>query len=205
MRDYTAALQQDLADAGYFEGEIDGVYGPETEAVEALQEGQPAAGDRVDGQGDPRRPCAPSWRPPVALPPSRRSASTAACRPSRSQGMDGPEGRGPTRSPPPGRQEFQTDLGLEPTGQVDAATIAAFEQALAEAQATPTPSASSGPPTQSPGQPSDEPSPVGSASLAQPAVAELTLWGLLVPEGMAYAGIADLPPKQVCTRWSSRW
>lgn len=35
----TAALQQDLADAGYYEGEVDGVSGPETvEAVEALQQ-----------------------------------------------------------------------------------------------------------------------------------------------------------------------
>jgi MFS superfamily sulfate permease-like transporter len=27
------------------------------------------------------------------------------------------------------------------------------------------------------------------------AIAGLTLWGLVVPEGMAYAGIADLPPQ----------
>ena len=39
VRDYTLALQQDLADAGFHEGEVDGVYGPETvAAVEALQE-----------------------------------------------------------------------------------------------------------------------------------------------------------------------
>ena len=38
-RDYTVALQKDLADAGYFDGEVDGVYGPETvDAVEALQQ-----------------------------------------------------------------------------------------------------------------------------------------------------------------------
>ena len=34
-------------------------------------------------------------------------------------------------------QEFQTALGVEPTGVVDAATLAAFEQALAERQAAP--------------------------------------------------------------------
>ena len=37
-------------------------------------------------------------------------------------------------------KEFQTDLGVKPTGEVDAATIAAFEEALAKAQATPSPS-----------------------------------------------------------------
>ena len=38
IRDYTTALQQRLDDAGYYQGRIDGVYGPETVvAVEALQ------------------------------------------------------------------------------------------------------------------------------------------------------------------------
>ena len=49
-------------------------------------------------------------------------------------------------------QAFQTELGVEPTGAVDAATIAAFERAIAELtapdaapnpSATPSPSASS--------------------------------------------------------------
>ena len=38
VRDYTEALQQSLLDAGYYEGEVDGVYGPATvDAVESLQ------------------------------------------------------------------------------------------------------------------------------------------------------------------------
>ena len=49
-------------------------------------------------------------------------------------------------------QAFQTELGVDPTGAVDAATIAAFERAIAELtapdaapspSATPSPSASS--------------------------------------------------------------
>ena len=55
---------------------------------------------------------------------------------------------------------LQTDLGVKPTGEVDAATIAAFEEALATAQATPSPSPSSAAPT----PPAAEPSPAGSAS-----------------------------------------
>ena len=39
---------------------------------------------------------------------------------------------------------FQVELGVEPTGSVDAATIAAFEQAISDLpQETPTPSPSS--------------------------------------------------------------
>jgi peptidoglycan hydrolase-like protein with peptidoglycan-binding domain len=56
-------------------------------------------------------------------------------------------------------KEFQTDLGVEATGEVDAATIAAFEEALATAQATPTPSPSVASPTPSPDEPSVEPAP----------------------------------------------
>ena len=35
VRAYTAALQQSLLDAGYYEGAVDGVYGPTTRLVEA--------------------------------------------------------------------------------------------------------------------------------------------------------------------------
>jgi len=39
VRDYTTALQGSLSDAGYYEGKVDGVYGPETvDAIEALQD-----------------------------------------------------------------------------------------------------------------------------------------------------------------------
>jgi peptidoglycan hydrolase-like protein with peptidoglycan-binding domain len=47
VREYTAALQTNLKTAGYYEGKIDGVYGPQTvDAVETLQEdaGLPVTG-----------------------------------------------------------------------------------------------------------------------------------------------------------------
>jgi sulfate permease, SulP family len=37
--------------------------------------------------------------------------------------------------------------------------------------------------------------PPAGRGLAPDVVAGLTLWGLVVPEGMAYAGIAGLPPE----------
>jgi len=47
-------------------------------------------------------------------------------------------------------REFQTELGVEPTGAVDAATISALEKAIAEAPAGAPPSAASATPTASP-------------------------------------------------------
>jgi murein L,D-transpeptidase YcbB/YkuD len=47
VKDYTSALQQQLTDAGYFTGKVDGVYGPTTvDAVQALQKahGLPVTG-----------------------------------------------------------------------------------------------------------------------------------------------------------------
>lgn len=46
---------------------------------------------------------------------------------------------------------FQKDLGVKPTGEVDAATLNALEQAIAEAKAAPTSSAS---PSSTSGSPS---------------------------------------------------
>jgi len=53
---------------------------------------------------------------------------------------------------------FQTELGVKPTGTVDAATIAALEKAIAEARAEPSESASSSPTT------SDSPSPTSATA-----------------------------------------
>ena len=47
---YTTALQQDLAEAGYYGGAIDGVYGPQT--VAAVEELQRANGLPVTGTVD---------------------------------------------------------------------------------------------------------------------------------------------------------
>ena len=81
VSDYTRTLQEALSEAGYYQGEVDGVYGPETvDAVEALQEVPRTAGHRHPGHGHSRgpgvRPPGQGWR--------RRS------------GGDRLDGRGPT-------------------------------------------------------------------------------------------------------------
>lgn len=166
VRDYTLALQQDLADAGYYEGEVDGVYGPET--VAAVQALQKANGLPQTGTMDKATEAAlrAELEASGAAAAQEEVASTAALQQTLKLAgyWDGPVDGVWTDELTEALKEFQTDLGVEPTGEVDAATIAAFEQALAEAQATPTPSASSDAPTPSPTQPSDEPSPVSSAS-----------------------------------------
>ena len=61
-------------------------------------------------------------------------------------------------------EAMQEDLGVEPTGTVDAATIAAFEEALATARETPTPSPSPESASPSPEASSEQPSPADSSS-----------------------------------------
>jgi murein L,D-transpeptidase YcbB/YkuD len=166
VRDYTLALQQDLADAGYFEGEVDGVYGPETvAAVEALQE---ANGLRQTGTMDKATEEALRAELEAAggAAAEQETASTAALQQTLALAgyWDGPIDGQWSDELTDALKEFQEDLGVEPTGEVDAATIAAFESALAEAQATPSPSPSPASPTPSPESPTDQPSPAGSAS-----------------------------------------
>ena len=162
MHDYTAALQQDLADAGYFDGKVDGVYGPETvDAVAALQK---ANGLPQTGTMDKATEAALRAELEAAggAAAEEAMASTAALQQTLTLAgyWDGPVDGQWTDELTDALEELQTDLGVKPTGEVDAATIAAFEEALATAQATPSPSPSSAAPT----PPAAEPSPAGSAS-----------------------------------------
>ena len=71
VRDYTTALQTSLRDAGYYEGAVDGVYGPATvDAVEALQKahGLPSTGAVDKATADALQA---EWRPKAARPPRR--------------------------------------------------------------------------------------------------------------------------------------
>ncbi len=170
VRDYTLALQQDLADAGYFKGEVDGVYGPET--VEAVQALQKANGLPQTGTVDKATEAALRSELEAAGGAAAQDemASTAALQQTLALAgyWDGPVDGQWSDELTDALKEFQTDLGVKPTGEVDAATIAAFEEALAKAQQTPTPSPSSVSPTRSPANPSasaspsDEPSPTDS-------------------------------------------
>jgi peptidoglycan hydrolase-like protein with peptidoglycan-binding domain len=156
VAEYTQALQQSLTDAGYFDGEVDGVYGPDTAAaVQALQKanGLPQTG-WMDKATDAALQAELAAAGGAAAQQS--TASTAAVQQTLKLAgyWDGPVDGQWSDALTEALEEFQTDLGVPATGTVDAATIAAFEKALAEAQA---PSASaSASPTPSEAEPSEE-------------------------------------------------
>ena len=163
VRDYTTALQLSLLDAGYYNGEVDGVYGPTTvDAIEAVQEahGLPTTGtvDKATAaalQGDLAAKGGAIAQEAVA--------STAAVQQTlKIAGFwDGPTDGEWTPELTQALEDFQTELGVEPTGTVDAATIAAFEVAIADLAAA----ASESPTTSE----SPTPSPTSSASTPSPA------------------------------------
>ncbi|SFS14563.1 Peptidoglycan-binding (PGRP) domain of peptidoglycan hydrolases-containing protein [Microbacterium sp. cf046] len=147
---YTSALQQNLADAGYYAGAVDGIYGPETvAAVEALQEtnGLPVTGTVDKATADALQADLDALGGAAA---EDAVAATAAVQQTlKLFGIwDGPVDGTWTPELTEALKEFQTALGVEPTGTVDAATIAALEKALADLQAgsspTPTPEATEG-------------------------------------------------------------
>jgi len=131
---YTAALQQSLTDAGYYAGAIDGVYGPATvAAVEALQtaNGLPVTGTVDKATADALQAALEA----VNGAASQASvASTAALQQTlKLVGFwDGPVDGIWTPALTDAVKAFQVELGVEPTGTVDAATIAAFEKAIAD-------------------------------------------------------------------------
>jgi murein L,D-transpeptidase YcbB/YkuD len=144
VRDYTVAIQTSLKTAGYYEGKIDGVYGPETvNAVESLQED---AGLPVTGLVDQ----ATSEALDEAV--ARESGSAAAEEMTQATSVQttlklagywpGPIDGEWTPELTEALKEFQKDLGVKPTGAVDAATLAALEEALSEQPtASPSPTA----------------------------------------------------------------
>ena len=159
VRDYTTALQQSLRDAGYYDGEVDGVYGPATvDAVEALQKahGLPSTGtvDKATAaalQGDLAAKGGAIAQEAVA--------STAAVQQTLKLAgfWDGPVDGEWTPELTEALKDFQTELGVKPTGTVDAATVAALEKAIAEARPEPSESTSSASPTPSSSSESSQP------------------------------------------------
>ncbi len=147
VRDYTTALQTSLAEAGYYQGEVDGVYGPTTvDAVSALQKahGLPVTGT-VDKATDAALRADLTAKGGAAAQDA--IASTAAVQQTLKLAgyWTGPVDGQWTPALTEALKKFQEALGVPPTGTVDAATIAALEQAIAAAKqpgATPSPSAS---------------------------------------------------------------
>ena len=147
VESYTTTLQQALADAGYYEGEVDGVYGPETvAAVEALQKanGLPQTGTLDKATEKALRSELEAKGGAAA---QEDTASTAAVQQTLKLAgyWDGPVDGQWTDDLTAALEEFQKDLGVEVTGTVDAATIAAFEKALADASSQPSSSSSASP------------------------------------------------------------
>lgn len=164
LRDYTTALQQSLLDAGYYDGEVDGVYGPATvDAIETLQQahGLPITGT-VDQATDAALQSDLAAKGEVIAQQSVTSTAAVQQTLKLAGFWDGPVDGEWTNALTEALKEFQTQLKVKPTGTVDAATIAALEQAIAEAapgasepttsaspapSSTPDPSTTSAPPT----------------------------------------------------------
>jgi peptidoglycan hydrolase-like protein with peptidoglycan-binding domain len=140
VHDYTAALQQDLADAGYFTGKVDGVYGPTTvAAVEALQK---AHGLPVTGSVDKATEAA--LRSDLAAKGGATAGAQVASTAAVQQTLklagygDGPVDGQWTDALTEAVIALQKDLGVPATGKVDSATVSAFEKSIAKAKETPT-------------------------------------------------------------------
>lgn len=139
VRDYASALQQSLSDAGYYDGEVDGVYGPATvDAVESLQKAHdlPVTGTVDKATADALEADLAAGGGAAAQ--EALVTTTAVQQTLRLAGFwDGPVDGEWTPELTDALKEFQTELGVKPTGTVDAATVAALEKAIAEAQAAP--------------------------------------------------------------------
>ena len=161
-RDYTLALQDALTRAGYFSGELDGVYGPQTvTAVESLQEAHSLP---VTGAVDKATEAALQSDLLAAGGETAQQelAATAALQQTLKLAgfWDGPVDGVWTPALTDALKDLQTELGVKPTGAVDAATVTALEDAITEArqptESEPSPSPSETPTTESPTEtPSD--------------------------------------------------
>ena len=141
---YTTTLQQALADAGYYDAKVDGIYGPKTvAAVEALQKanGLPQTGT-LDKATEKALRSELAAKGGAAA--QEETASTAAVQQTLKLAgyWDGPVDGVWTEELTVALETLQKDLGVEVTGTVDAATIAAVEKAIAELGAQPSPTAS---------------------------------------------------------------
>lgn len=138
---YTTTLQTELQQVGLFDGPIDGIYGPTT--VDAVKQLQADSGLTETGFVDAATAKALDdllaelgLQNAAADLTSTASVQTVLKLAGYWDGaIDGVWIDELTAA----LQEFQVSLGVEPTGVVDTATLAAFQQALAGAPAAPTP------------------------------------------------------------------
>lgn len=137
VRDYTTALQTALSLAGYYTEPIDGVYGPSTTA--AVEQLQADSGLTVTGWVD--RATSEALDAAVAAEvgavEDMAATQTAAVQTTLKLAgfWTGPVDGVWTEELTAAMAAFQVELGVEPTGVVDAATLSAFQVALDEASA----------------------------------------------------------------------
>jgi murein L,D-transpeptidase YcbB/YkuD len=137
LTEYTTALQTALQTAGYYSGKIDGVYGPATvDAVKRLQTAHklPATG-YVDRATATALSAALAAKGGAAA--TRALTHTAAVQSTLKLAgyWTGPIDGHWTPELTDALKSFQSHLGVPPTGEVDAATLAALETAIATATA----------------------------------------------------------------------
>jgi murein L,D-transpeptidase YcbB/YkuD len=132
VKDYTTGIQTNLKTAGYYEGKVDGIYGPQTvEAVENLQKdaGLPATGlvDRATSaaldEAVAKKTGAEAQQELIEATSVQTTLKLAGYWPGPIDGHWTPELTEALK-------QFQKDLGVKQTGVVDAATLAALEEAL---------------------------------------------------------------------------
>lgn len=133
MKSYTTDLQEALADAGFYEGDVDGIYGPETvHAVESLQKE-----NELPVTGTMDKASAAALQATLDAQAEQEAADELASTAALQQTLalagywDGPVDGQWTDELTDAVSQAQADLGVEPSGTVDAATIEAFEGWLA--------------------------------------------------------------------------
>jgi peptidoglycan hydrolase-like protein with peptidoglycan-binding domain len=130
---YTATLQTQLQQIGLYAGEIDGIYGPQTTA--AVKQLQKDSGLRETGYVDQSTANALDAK---LAELGQQAATVELTNIASLQTVltltgfwTGPIDGVWSDELTAALQAFQTELGVPPTGEVDAATLAAFQQALA--------------------------------------------------------------------------
>ncbi|HWS47535.1 MAG TPA: peptidoglycan-binding domain-containing protein [Acidimicrobiia bacterium] len=140
LTEYTATLQTALKEAGYYTGEIDGIYGPST--VDAVKKLQTTGGLPVTGYVDRATGTALSnaLLSKGGAAATQALANTAAVQSTLKLAgyWTGPVDGHWTPELTDALKAFQTHLGVPPTGEVDTATMAALESTIATAQTPPT-------------------------------------------------------------------
>jgi peptidoglycan hydrolase-like protein with peptidoglycan-binding domain len=137
VHDYTVTLQTNLKTAGFYTGEIDGVYGPATaDAVKALQKanGLPQTG-WVDQATAAALDAAVAAKGGAAANQAALEAAGLQSVLKVAGYWTGPVDGKWTPELTAALKKFQTDLGVPATGEVDAATLAALEEAVATGKA----------------------------------------------------------------------